>query len=77
MTLRERLARVIKGDAADDAQTREIYSRDTSIFERRPEVVVFPKVFAETANAWADDTVVLVTVVMVLLHVVRPSLPLS
>ena len=25
------------------------------------EVVVFPKVFAETANAWADDAVVLVT----------------
>ncbi len=25
------------------------------------EVVVFPKVFAETANAWADDTVVLVS----------------
>ncbi len=25
------------------------------------EVVVFPKVFAETANAWADDSVVLVT----------------
>jgi hypothetical protein len=25
------------------------------------EVVVFPKVFADTANAWADDTVVLVT----------------
>src|SRR4029078_1404264 len=25
------------------------------------EVVVFPKVFAETANSWADDTVVLVS----------------
>jgi hypothetical protein len=25
------------------------------------EVVVFPKVFAETANAWADDAVVLIT----------------
>ena len=25
------------------------------------EVVVFPKVFAETANAWADDSVVLVS----------------
>ena len=43
MLLTERLARIIKGDALDDAATREQYSRDTSIFERRPEVVVFPK----------------------------------
>lgn len=42
-SLRERLARTIQGDCLDDAATREKYSRDTSIFERRPEVVVFPK----------------------------------
>ena len=41
--LREQLARLIKGDVADDAETRKKYSRDTSIFERTPEVVVFPK----------------------------------
>ena len=43
MILKERLARIIQGDVLDDAATRETYSRDTSIFERRPEVVVFPK----------------------------------
>jgi FAD/FMN-containing dehydrogenase len=43
MLLTERLSRIIKGDVLDDAATREKYSRDTSIFERRPEVVVFPK----------------------------------
>ena len=42
-SLRERIARVIKGDVADDASTLKIYSRDTSIFERTPEIVVFPK----------------------------------
>ncbi|MDP2649063.1 MAG: FAD-binding protein, partial [bacterium] len=39
----ERLARIIKGDVATDNATRKEYSRDTSIFERTPEVVVFPK----------------------------------
>lgn len=43
MTLREDLARLIEGDASDDAAVRTTYSRDTSIFERMPAVVVFPK----------------------------------
>jgi FAD/FMN-containing dehydrogenase len=43
MTLRERIALVIKGDAQDDAAVIATYSRDTSIFERAPRVVVFPK----------------------------------
>ncbi len=43
MNLREEIARLIKGDASDDAQVRTQYGRDTSIFERVPEVVVFPK----------------------------------
>ena len=43
MTLREQLAHLIKGDAVDDAATIQKYSRDTSIFERSPRVVVFPK----------------------------------
>ncbi len=43
MKLQERLARVIEGDALDDAATLDTYSRDTSIFERTPAVVVFPK----------------------------------
>lgn len=43
MLLTERLRRIVKGDVADDADTLRRYSRDTSIFERTPEVVVFPK----------------------------------
>jgi FAD/FMN-containing dehydrogenase len=43
MDLRERIARIIQGDVLDDAETLKKYSRDTSIFERTPEVVVFPK----------------------------------
>lgn len=43
MSLREELSSLIKGDAADDAATIKKYSRDTSIFERSPAVVVFPK----------------------------------
>ena len=43
MTLREEIATIIKGDAADDSETLTKYSRDTSIFSRTPKVVVFPK----------------------------------
>jgi FAD/FMN-containing dehydrogenase len=42
-SLADNLARLIEGDVAEDDATRKIYSRDTSIFERTPEVVVFPK----------------------------------
>ena len=43
MDLRSQVSGLIKGDAQDDAPTRKLYSRDTSIFERTPAVVVFPK----------------------------------
>ena len=43
MNLRERIASLIKGDAVDDLRTRGEYSHDTSIFERTPSLVVFPK----------------------------------
>lgn len=43
MRLREQIAPLIKGDAMDDNETLRKYSRDTSIFEQKPEVVVFPK----------------------------------
>ena len=43
MKLRERVAPLIRGDVVDDGETLTKYSRDTSIFERRPTVVVFPK----------------------------------
>ncbi len=43
MNLWEDIAHVIKGDVSDDANVRAKYSRDTSIFERKPAIVVFPK----------------------------------
>ncbi len=43
MSIRDELVSLIKGDVADDAETLAKYSRDTSIFERKPSVVVFPK----------------------------------
>ncbi len=43
MNIREDIARIIKGDAQDDDATRAQYSHDTSIFEKTPAVVVFPK----------------------------------
>jgi len=49
MNLRDELTALIKGDVADDAETIKKYSRDTSIFERSPKVVVFPKDAADVA----------------------------
>jgi len=43
MSIREDLASAVEGDVADDAKTLKTYSHDTSIFERTPSVVVFPK----------------------------------
>lgn len=42
-SLSERLKKIVEGDVLDDAETRTLYSHDTSIFEMRPSVVVFPK----------------------------------
>lgn len=43
MSLRNDIAALIRGDVADDAETLEKYSHDTSIFEIKPAVVAFPK----------------------------------
>jgi FAD/FMN-containing dehydrogenase len=43
MALKEQIAPLLKGDVHDDEKTRKEYSRDTSIFERIPALVVFPK----------------------------------
>ncbi len=43
MSTRDDIAAFIKGDVADDAETRAVYSHDTSVFERTPALVVFPK----------------------------------
>jgi len=42
-SLGSRLRSLINGDVFDDLETRKAYSRDTSIFERIPQSVVFPK----------------------------------
>lgn len=49
MSLREKLAPLIKGDVVDDTASIKKYSRDTSIFERAPKVVVFPKNAADVS----------------------------
>jgi len=43
MNLKDELKKLVRGDVADDAATLSTYSRDTSIFEKKPAVVVFPK----------------------------------
>jgi FAD/FMN-containing dehydrogenase len=43
MSLREELAPIIKGDVSDAAADLELFSRDTSIFKRRPSLIVAPK----------------------------------
>ena len=41
--LRDEIIHLIKGEVAADDETRTAFSRDKSIFERRPSLVVFPK----------------------------------
>src|SRR3989338_620518 len=43
MNLRAAIAPLVKGDVQDDAETLRKFSRDTSIFERKPALVVSPK----------------------------------
>jgi len=43
MNLRAAIAPLVKGDVQDDAETLRKFSRDTSIFERKPTLVVSPK----------------------------------
>lgn len=43
MDLKEKLQAVIQGEVEDDEKTLAHYSRDASLFEIKPEVVVFPK----------------------------------
>lgn len=49
-TLSERLSRIVRGDVATDPETLKKYSRDTSIFSKTPEVVVFPKDAEDVAS---------------------------
>ena len=41
--LAKEIKNLIKGEVDNSSETLDIYSKDTSLFERRPEVVVFPK----------------------------------
>lgn len=43
MNIKEEIQKIIKGDVADDNDTLHKYENDASLFEVRPEVVVFPK----------------------------------
>lgn len=42
-SLQDKLKKIIKGDVLSDSQTIEQYSHDASIFEVRPQIIVFPK----------------------------------
>ncbi|MBP9816846.1 MAG: FAD-binding oxidoreductase [Candidatus Pacebacteria bacterium] len=48
--LRDDIAKAIKGDVADDSPTLDTFSRDTSVFEERPTLVVYPKDAGDVAN---------------------------
>jgi FAD/FMN-containing dehydrogenase len=54
--LKASLTHAIKGEVTDDAETLQKASRDTSLFERMPELVVYPK-DAEDVSAILKETV--------------------
>lgn len=43
MSLKDNLRKIIKGEVLDDQQTLITYSKDASIFEIKPQVVVYPR----------------------------------
>jgi FAD/FMN-containing dehydrogenase len=51
MNVRDTLQRLVKGDVVRDAETRKKFSRDTSIFERTPALVLYPKDAEDVALA--------------------------
>jgi len=48
-SLKDTLSSLLRGDVTDDAKTLDTMSRDTSLFVRRPQVVVYPKDAADVA----------------------------
>src|SRR2546429_8946482 len=50
MDIRGRLEEIVQGGVADDDKTLQKYSRDASIFEVRPQAVVFPQTSDEIKN---------------------------
>lgn len=53
----EEIKKIIKGDVLNDVATLDKYSRDASLFEIRPEVVVFPKDSTDIQNLvkWVNE----------------------
>ena len=43
MNLKDELQKIFKGDIEDSDEARTKYSRDASLLEIRPEIIVFPK----------------------------------
>lgn len=50
MELKDEIQQIIEGEVKTDEETLREYSRDTSLFEVRPEVVVFPKHSEDVQN---------------------------
>lgn len=50
MDLKEKLQKIFKGELLDDEETLKTYSRDASLFEVKPRMVVFPKDASDIEN---------------------------
>ena len=48
--MKEEIQKFFKGEVDDDEKTLVKYSRDTSIFEVRPKLVLFPKDSEDVKN---------------------------
>src|SRR5690554_3158227 len=48
--LAEDIKNIITGDVVTDDETRKLYSHDASLFEMRPEVIVYPKNAADVSQ---------------------------
>src|SRR3989338_8291258 len=56
--MKSEIQKFFKGDVEDSAETLTKYSRDASIFEIKPELVLFPKNSADVENLvkWVSAT---------------------
>ncbi len=48
--IKEQLKKIVKGEFFDDEKTRKEYSKDASLFEVMPDVVIFPKDVEDVKN---------------------------
>lgn len=49
MSQKEEIKKIIQGDVTDDNKTLTEFSRDTSVFEERPSIAIFPKNSADVS----------------------------